>query len=120
MSDADFSSKILGIELDDKKVKNQIEIDLKKALSDISIEETKRKLESIQPGLIEAMISLAGVSQTEILARNLKEQKNGLSALFDSSGGINSIIETIKGTPLESIFNDLMVKYNDLKTHRNK
>jgi major vault protein len=118
MSEAEFSSKVNGIEMSDEKNKNQLQIDLRKALSDITVGETKQKLEAIQPGLIEALISLAGVSQTEILARNLKEQKGGLSALFDNSGGINSILETVKGTPLETLFKDLMVKYNELKGNR--
>ena len=120
LAEAEFSSKINGMNLTDQKSKNQLNVDYQQALSLITTEETKKKLESITPGLIEALISLAGVSQTEILARNLKEQKNGLADLFGNSGGINSIRETFKGTALETMFDDLMTKYEALKNNRNK
>ena len=69
--------------------------------------EIKEKLEAIQPGLIEALITVGGVSQTEILARNLKEQNNGF---FGESGGWKALIETIKGSQLEPLLENLTEK----------
>jgi major vault protein len=118
IADSEALSKISEIELNDRKNKTDLEVETKKSLSDITIEETKEKLNAIQPGLIEALITLGGVSQTEILARNLKEQKGGLSALFDNSGGINAIRETFKGTALETAFDDMVEKFNKMKSDR--
>ena len=54
---------------------------------------------AIQPRLIEAMITLGGVKTTEILAKNLKEQGGNWTDIF-KKGGIEGLLETVKGTPL--------------------
>ena len=66
---------------------------------------------SIQPRLIEAMISLGGVQTTEILAKNLKSQGNDLTSLF-TKGGFEGLTDTIKGTPL---YDNLMSVISDYK-----
>ena len=117
MSETTGYSEIEAIKLSDKKKKDDIEIIFKKAISEITTEETKKKMESIQPHLIDALISLGGLTQTEIFARNLKEQKGGLAAIFDSSGGLDSMLETAKGTGIDTLITTLIEKFN---TSRNK
>ena len=77
------------------------------------------KLEAIQPGLIEAMITSSGVALTETLATNLKAQNPGLSSLF-GGGGFKEILDTIKGTPLEEKFMSLVDSYKELGSNRKK
>jgi major vault protein len=107
LAECQFGSTLNDIDLADKTKSDQLEIDTKKAMTDISIDETRKKLEAIQPGLIEALITIGGVSQTEILARNLKEQSNGL---FGENGGFKSLLDTIKGSNLEPLLEGVAEK----------
>ncbi len=56
------------------KLTNDQKINLDREKSEIRTKEYERQMASIQPKLIEAMITLGGVKTTEILAKNLKEQ----------------------------------------------
>ncbi len=67
--------------------------------SGIRASEYERQMASIQPKLIEAMITLGGVKTTEILAKNLKEQGGNWTDIF-RQGGIEGLLATIKDTPL--------------------
>ena len=67
--------------------------------SNVRATEYERQMASIQPRLIEAMITLGGVKTTEILAKNLKEQGGNWTDIF-RQGGIDGLLATIKGTPL--------------------
>ena len=64
-------------------------------------------MEAIQPGLIESLITVGQVSQTEILSRNLKEHNNGI---FGEAGGFNALRDTIKGSSLEPLIEGLADK----------
>ncbi len=107
LADTEFGSALNDIDLSDKSKSDNLEIETKRALTEIGIEETRRKLEAIQPGLIEALITIGGVSQTEILARNLKEQSNGF---FGENGGFKSLQDTIKGSSLEPLLEGVAEK----------
>jgi len=100
LADSEFISSLNDINLSDRSKSANLEIDTKRSITEIEIEETRRKLEAIQPGLIEALITVGGVSQTEILARNLKEQNN---SIFGENGGFQALMETIKGSALEPL-----------------
>jgi major vault protein len=100
LADSQFESTLNDIVLSDKSKSDSLQIETKKALTEINVEEIRRKLEAIQPGLIEALTTIGQVSNTEILARNLKEQSNGF---FGESGGFKALMETIKGSSLEPL-----------------
>jgi major vault protein len=77
--------------------------------SEIRTLEYEKQMASIQPKLIEAMITLGGVKTTEILAKNLKEQGGNWTDIF-RKGGIEGLLETCKGTPLHDNLMALMTK----------
>ena len=82
-----------------ERLTNEQEINLEKEKSAIRTDEYERQMASIQPKLIEAMITLGGVKTTEILAKNLKEQGGNWTDIF-RKGGIDGLLDTVKGTPL--------------------
>jgi len=79
---------------------NGIELKRQKEESDIRVNEVKEKNGSIQPQLVEAMLTLGQINNNKILAENLKAQGGGLQGIFQK-GGIDGLLETVKGTPLE-------------------
>lgn len=81
------------------KLQDEHRISVSKEESEIRIKEYEKQMASIQPKLIEAMITLGGVKTTEILAKNLKEQGGNWTDIF-RKGGAEGLLETIKGTPL--------------------
>lgn len=91
------------------KLSGEQKINLEKEKSEIRTKEYERQMASIQPKLIEAMITLGGVKTTEILAKNLKEQGGNWTDIF-KKGGIEGILETCKGTPLHDNLMALMTK----------
>lgn len=85
--------------LDISKLKDEHKLNVEKESSEIRTAEYEKQMASIQPRLIEAMITLGGVKTTEILAKNLKEQGTPITDLF-RKGGIEGLLDTVKGTPL--------------------
>ena len=70
-------------------------------------------MKAIQPKLIEALIVNGNSKLADTLAKNLKSQRSGLNDLF-SGGGFKEILETVKGSPLESMISDLADQYKNL------
>jgi len=101
--------EIRKMELEITKLNDQHEIDVDKEKSEIRTAEYEAQMSAIQPKLIEAMITLGGVKTTEMLAKNLKEQGGNWTDIF-RKGGIEGLLETVKGTELESTMKSLMVK----------
>lgn len=78
-------------------------------------------MESIQTGLIESLISSNDIKLSDILARNIKEQRNGsgLGELLSSkNGGWEGLMETVKGDPLEDRLKGIIDDYKSLKSKR--
>jgi len=93
--------------LEIQKLNDKQEIFVSKEKSDIRIEEYKSQMNAIQPKLIEAMITLGGVRTTEILAKNIKEQGGNWTDIF-KKGGIEGLLDSVKGTNLETTIRGLM------------
>lgn len=104
----EISKMVLEIE----KLNDEHKVNMSKEKSEIRIKEYEKQMASIQPKLIEAMITLGGVKTTEILAKNLKEQSNPITDIF-KRGGIDGLLETIKGTPLYDNLMELMSKKSE-------
>lgn len=101
--------------LERKKAIEDLDIEIAKRKSEISIIEIEREMAAIQPGLIEAMITNGNAKLADTLAKNLKSQRNGgLDGLF-SGGGFQEILDTIKGSPLESRVKKIIEDYNQFK-----
>lgn len=92
------------------KAKQQLEIDGMKAAAEIRSDEVKQNMSAMTPQLIEAMLTLGKTQFADTLAKNLKAQNNNpLSGIFQK-GGFEGIMDAIKGSPLEAIFNDYLNK----------
>ena len=91
----DISKMVLEIQ----KLNDEQKLNVELQKSDIRTSEYERQMQAVQPRLIEAMITLGGVKTTEILAKNLKEQGGNWTDIF-KKGGIEGLLETVKGTPL--------------------
>ena len=100
-----ISDEISKMVLDIQKLKEDQEVNLEQSKSAIRTAEYERQMSSIQPRLIEAMVTLGGVRTTEILAKNLKEQGGNWTDIF-RKGGVEGLLETVKGTPL---YDNLMI-----------
>ena len=107
LAESQFGSTLADIDLSDKEKSQLLEIENKKSISEIEVEETRRKLEAIQPGMIEALMTLGNVGQSEILMRNLKEQNN---SIFGDNGGWKQIVESVKGSGLEPFLEGITEK----------
>lgn len=96
--------------------KQEIELTAIEKASAIKINEIEKSFNAIQPKLIEAILTQGKNKFAETLATNLKAQgDNPLAGLFQK-GGWDGIMETVKGSPLEQIFKDLMNQgLDDLK-----
>ena len=98
--------------------KQMVDVKISKEQSAVRIGEVKAQMASITPGLIEALVATNGVELTKILAENLTAQRDGsgLSNIFSGSvkGGLDGILEAVKGTPLESKIGGILKDYNDL------
>jgi len=92
----------------EKKTKEMVLAHLSKE-ADIEIKKIEKKMAAVTPGLIEAITSLGTVSLSEILAKNLRIQTSGLHGIFPE-GGMDGLMSTIKGTPLEKQFEELLTK----------
>ena len=103
--------------LDREEKIEEASIKFEKERSEMSINETKEKLAAIQPGLIEALISSNNVKFTEILAKNIKEQKSGglLDLLGGATGGWEGLLKTVEGSPLHDKLTQLRDEYKDYK-----
>jgi major vault protein len=97
--------------LEIQKLHDEQEINVREQKSAIRTAEYEKQMASIQPKLIEAMITLGGVKTTEILAKNLKEQGGNWTDIF-RKGGAEGLLETVKGTPL---YDNLMAFMNKPK-----
>ena len=99
--------------------KVKVEIDEEREKAKIRIEEAEKKAAAVQPKLIEAMITMGQLENNRILAENLKAQGGGLSGIFQK-GGIDGLLEAVKGTPLEKTITDLFSKDSSSKTGKGK
>lgn len=98
------------LEMKDLEDKQELEVSEKEAK--IRTEEYEKQMAAIQPKLIEAIITLGGVRTTEILAKNLKEQGGNWTDIF-KKGGIEGLLDSVKGTPLYDNLKNLMTaKFN--------
>ena len=105
--------------------KIKIKLDEQKELSGIRMKEIKSQMDSVAPGLIEAMIASNGVEVTRILAENLTAQRDsasGLASLFGGgvSSGLEGMLATVKGTPLEGKLQGIIDKVNEMQEKRSK
>jgi major vault protein len=91
--------QIHDAELAREDKENAQEVNLKKQLSEIEINEISAKLKAVSPELSQALNTVSGASINEILAKHLKYRENGL---FGKNGGFEALMETLKGSPLES------------------
>ena len=91
---------IAAAELARTKNKSEFDLDRETKAAEIRIHETTEKAGAVQPGLIEALISIGRLESNRILAENLKAQGGGLAGIFQK-GGIEGLLEAVKGTPLE-------------------
>lgn len=100
------------------KTEEDLKLAYEKERSAIHIQEVEKEMAAIQPGLIEAIITTNDVNLAEILAKNLKEQKTGISLgdIFGGSGGFEGLLKTVKGTPLEDRLLKIHEDYKRLKT----
>lgn len=74
-------------------------------------------------GQVEVVTGTHKVSLADILARNIKEQRNGSGLgelLSGKNGGWEGLMETVKGTPLEDILKGIIDDYKSLKSKRKK
>lgn len=101
--------------LEIQKLNDSQKINVEKEKSEIRTAEYERQMASIQPRLVEAMITLGGVKTTEILAKNLKEQGGNLTAIFQK-GGMDGLMDAIKNTPLYDNLMKTLDEYKELGT----
>lgn len=115
--------EIFNEKLERDRKAEELKLTYDKERSDIHIKEVQAEMAAITPGLIEAMISSNDIKFVEILAKNLKEQKTGftLGDLFGGeSGGFDSILKAVKGSPLEDRVNKLVEDYKTFKSTKKK
>lgn len=98
-----------------EKAESDQEIAVATSESDIRIKETVEKAKAVDPKMVEALMTISTVSFTETLAKNLKVQNGGLGDMF-AKGSFDGLMETIKGTPLESKIRDF-IKTNSTQEH---
>ena len=90
-----------------QKLTDEHKLSTEKSRSDMRVLEYEKQMASIQPKLIEAMITMGGLKTTEILAKNIKEQGTPLSTIFQK-GGLDGLLDPIKNTPLyDNVMNAL-------------
>ena len=99
-----------NVRLGQKKLYSDEEIRIAKEKAEIEIALVEAKMGAVSPGLIEALLTMANVSFTDTLARNLKNQTGALGELYNGKGGFEGFQEVIKGTPLEAVVTDLVKK----------
>lgn len=102
-----------------EKSSKDLDLSYKKEYSDIHIKEVTAEMDAIQPGLIEAMISSNDIRLADTLAKNIKEQKGtgGLAEIFGGkTGGWEGLMETVKGTPLETRLKNIIEEYKTFKS----
>ena len=104
---------IVAAKVKREKSVEELKTQLEKNRTEIKVAAIEREMAAIQPRLIEAMISQGNVKLAETLAKNLKSSRSGLDGLF-SGGGFKEILETIKGSPLESKVASLMEEFKNL------
>lgn len=109
-NEAITESEIASIQLKTKVNDYKTEETHLQALSDISILATEKKLAAITPDLTAALTTLASVSFTEIVAKNLKQSNDGLGAMLLGSGGSEAFFKSFAGTPLETIVKNIINK----------
>lgn len=98
-----------------EKAESDQEIAVATSEADIRIKETVEKAKAVDPKMVEALMTISTVSFTETLAKNLKVQNGGLGDMF-AKGSFDGLMETIKGTPLESKIRDF-IKNNSTQEH---
>jgi len=90
---------------------------VEKERTELRTKSLEATMAAIQPKLIEALIVSGNQKLADTLAKNLKSQRSGINDLF-AGGGFKEILETVKGSPLEKVFKDVIDQYNDLHTEK--
>ena len=109
--------EIRKMTLEIEKLNDQHDIDVIKEKSKIRTTEYESQMKAIQPKLIEAIITLGGVKTAEMLAKNLKEQGGNWTDIF-RKGGIEGLLETVKGTDLENTIKSLITNIEPKNTEK--
>jgi len=104
--------KIAERERERKKLLGELDNTIRSASVSIDVEAMVKRMEAIQPKLLEAISTAGEVATLEVLAKNLKPQVNGLGALLTSKGGVSEIMDSVKGSPLEQVFEKLFKPKN--------
>lgn len=94
-----LTQEVQDLQLEAKKVRDEHDIAISKEVTEIRTAELEKKMASIQPKMIEAMITVGGVQTAKILAENIKQQGGDWTDLF-RKGGVEGLLDSVKGTPL--------------------
>lgn len=90
----------------EKTVKrNNEDLRVNKENVEIETAKIKERMEAVSPKLVEVLGTLGSVSLTEILAKNLTYRTN---SIFGDNGGMETFMETVKGTPIENKVKEIM------------
>lgn len=111
----DTLDEIAKRKLERERNASELDLNIKRYESEIRIKETVEKAQAVDPKMADALLTIANVSLSEILAKNLKVQNGGLGDMF-AKGSFDGLMETIKGTPLEGKILDLIAR-NSTKEH---
>jgi len=90
----------------------ELKTSIEKERTEIKTKSLEAAMTAIQPKLIEALIVNGNSKLADTLAKNLKSQKGGMFG--GGKGGFKEILDTIKGSPLEAIFGDIINQYDEL------
>lgn len=85
--------------------RNDEDLRVTKESSEIETAKIKERMEAVSPKLVEVLGTLGSVSLTEILAKNLTYRTN---SIFGDNGGMETFLDTVKGTPIENTIKDIM------------
>jgi hypothetical protein len=105
-------NKISEMILEAEKLRSDQNLAVSAQESQIRINELQKQMESIQPKLIEAIITLGSNETTKILAQNIKQQGGDWTDIF-RKGGTEGMLQAVKGTPLYDKLIELFQLNND-------
>ena len=103
---------VAGSKLKRDKDVEDVRTNIEKDRSAIKVNEVEKQMAAVSPKLIEALITQGNTKLADTLAKNLKSHRSGLNDLF-AGGGFKEIMNTVKGSPLEKVFTDILTQYND-------
>ena len=102
---------VAGAKLKRDKAVEDVRTGIEKDRSNIKVNEVEKQMAAVSPKLIEALITQGNTKLADTLAKNLKSHRSGLNDLF-AGGGFTEIMNTVKGSPLEKVFTDILDQYN--------